>query len=299
MAISPLVSVIITTYKRSDTLSRAVDSVLNQSYDNVEVLVIDDNQADTAYREDTARLMAQYDKYPKVHYIPHGVNKGGPAARNTGLKHAAGKYVTYLDDDDTYRVDKVKEQADFLEANPNYHAVYCGWNKDGKAEAPNVMGDLTFELLSGELLIRTNTIMMVTDTALAIGGWDESYRRNQEVGYLVKYFRAGQIMGAVPKVLIDFDSSDRSNESKPKQYEEDFMFLLDRNKETIERAAEKANRDKKIIYSLRHQNVFLRYLKNKDIKNAGKIYFNRIKVMPVRFNIDLVKYTYNKLTGKI
>jgi len=295
----PLVSIIITTYKRSDLLSRAIHSVLAQDYKNIEILVVDDNDPDTEFRRQTETVMEEFSNESKVRYIKHEKNKNGAAARNTGIKNAKGKYVTYLDDDDMYRPQKVSKQAHYLENHLEFNAVYCGWNKDGKEEAPITEGDISFKLLSGELLIRTNTIMMSREIAVEIGGWDDNYRRNQEVGYLVKYFNDGHVIGSVPEILIDYDSSDRSNVSKPVQNEEDFIYLLKDNEQTIEKAAQETGRDKEIIYSYRFRSILLTYLKNKDFNGAACAYFKYVRKLPVRFNVDLTKYTVNKIKEKI
>jgi len=296
---APLVSVIITTYKRSDYLSKSIDSVIHQDYSNIEILVVDDNNPETSYRQETETLMKQYSDNTNVRYIKHSRNKNGAAARNTGLKYAAGKYVTYLDDDDTYRKKKVSKQVEFLEKNTAFDAVYCGWNKDGKEETPSTEGDLSFEILSGELLVRTNTIMMNRDIAINIGGWDENYRRNQEAVYLLRYFNEGHKIGSVTEVLIDYDSTDRSNSSKPKQNEEDFLYFLNDHENTIDKTEKKAGRKKEIIYSYRFRNVFLTYLKNKEFKEALRFYIYSSGKLPIRFNVDLLNYTIKKIKGEI
>lgn len=291
----PLVSIVITTYKRSNLLNRAIDSVLSQTYDNIEILVIDDNDPDSGYREETESLMQYYLNHSKVHYIKHSENKNGATARNTGLKKAQGHYVTYLDDDDEYRPDKVFEQVKYLEQHNEFDAVYCGWNKDRIEETPSKEGDLSFEILSGELLIRTNTIMMKKEIALSIGGWNENYRRNQEAVYLLRFFNSGYKIGSVQKVLVDYDSSDRGNASGPQKNEEDFRFFLNNHENEIENAARKNNRNKNIIYSKRYVGVLLRYLKFKDYNNAFRIYWEQVKKIPIRYNVDLTIYTYNKI----
>jgi len=295
----PLVSIIITTYKRSNYLSKSIDSVIHQDYSNIEILVIDDNNPESSYRKETETLMQKYISNDNVRYIKHTKNKNGAAARNTGLKYAEGKYVTYLDDDDTYRKEKVSKQVEFLEKNTAFDAVYCGWNKDDKEEAPSTEGDISFEVLSGELLIRTNTIMMNKDIAINIGGWDVNYRRNQEAAYLLRYFNGGHKIGSVTEVLIDYDSTDRSNSSKPKQNEEDFLYFLNDHEKTIDKAAKKAGRKKEIIYSYRFRNVFLTYLKHKKIKEALRFYVYSAGKLPIRFNIDLLDYTVKKIKGEI
>lgn len=295
----PLVSIIITTYKRSNYLSKSIDSVINQDYPDIEILVIDDNNPESSYRQQTEKLMKKYSNNDNVHYIKHIRNKNGAAARNTGLKYAEGKYVTYLDDDDTYRKKKVSKQVEFLEKNTEFDAVYCGWNKDGKEEAPTTEGNISFEILSGELLIRTNTIMMNRNIALNIGGWDENYRRNQEAVYLLRYFNDGYKIGSVAEILIDYDSTDRSNSSKPKQNEEDFLYFLNDHKNTIDNAAKKVGRKKEIIYSYRFRSVFLTYFKNKKFREALRFYTYSVGKLPIRFNVDLFDYTVKKLKGEI
>lgn len=291
----PLVSVIITTYKRPFFLERAVNSILDQTYNNIEVLVIDDNNKNTEYRKETEKVMKKYKNDKRVNYIKHQINKNGAAARNTGIKYAKGKYVTYLDDDDIYKENKVYNQVNYLEENKEYYACYCGWDKNDKRETPKNEGNLAFEILSGELLIRTNTIMMRRDISLEINGWDESYKRHQEVGYLIRYFEAGYLMGSVPKVLVYFDSSDRSNASNPEQNEKDIIYLLEKNRYEIEKTAKISQRNSSIIYSLRYRSVFLNYIKYHDYKNALRIYLKQMKTIPIRFNTDLLKYTYYKL----
>ena len=96
------VSVIIPTYHRSECIVRAVDSVLSQTLQDIEVIVVDDNGKATDEGEKTAKIMAGYTNNPKVIYLRHDVNKNGAAARNTGIRNAAGEYISFLDDDDIY-----------------------------------------------------------------------------------------------------------------------------------------------------------------------------------------------------
>ncbi|UZJ43913.1 glycosyltransferase family 2 protein [Marinimicrobium sp. C6131] len=95
----PLVSVIIPVYNRQKTIARAIDSVLNQSYKNTEIIVVDDGSIDLT--EEVVKNL-----YRNILYIKK--NNGGPAsARNIGLKNASGDYIAYLDSDDTWPKDKL------------------------------------------------------------------------------------------------------------------------------------------------------------------------------------------------
>jgi glycosyltransferase involved in cell wall biosynthesis len=86
-------SVVICTYNRADRVGRAINSVLNQTFEDLELIVVDDGSIDN-----TAVVVATFDD-PRMHYVRRD-NGGLSAARNTGVAHATGRYVTFLDDDD-------------------------------------------------------------------------------------------------------------------------------------------------------------------------------------------------------
>lgn len=288
MTYKPLVSVIITTYKRAQMLKRAIDSVLNQSYKNIEVIVVDDNNPDTEYRRLTEDKISTYEGNEKVKYVKHSKNMNGAAARNTGIKESSGEIVCFLDDDDWYYEDKIELQVNYLINNKQFNAVYCGWKREGKEFTPQVEGDLSFELLNGEALIYTNSIMMWKAAAIKCGGWDEEFKRNQEAVFLLRFFNAGYKIGAVKKVLLEFDISDRSNQLSPIKNHEQMDLYLAKNQYIIEKI--KIKNAKKIIYSYRYRGVLLYYIKKGEIINAIKLYFKMIVYIPIRFNNDLLKY---------
>lgn len=292
---SLLVSVIIPTYKRADSLSRAIDSVLGQSYKNLEVIVVDDNNANTKYRTHTQSIMQQYKNDRRVIYIQHKHNQNGAAARNTGIYISKGEFLCFLDDDDWYKPEKIEKQVDYMLNHPEYDAVYCGWTRNNQDIIPTKVGDLTFELLSGINIIFTNTIMVKKSAALQIGGWDERFRRNQEAAFLLRYFYYGYKIGVVSEILVEFDTTDRSNASNPKKNEEDFNFFLEIHKDNISRVEKIHKNAKQIIYSYRYRGVLLKYLKDKDYKGAIKLYFKMIKIMPLRFNKDLIEYISKRI----
>ena len=94
----PLVSVVIPTYGGAEFLKRCVDSVLSQTYPNIEIIVVDDNGLDTPNQLLTAKVMAEYNNNASVKYVCHKVNINGSAARNTGFKNSKGEYIALLDD---------------------------------------------------------------------------------------------------------------------------------------------------------------------------------------------------------
>ncbi len=102
----PLVSVVIPTYNRADLIRRAIDSVLSQSYQNWEIIVVDDNSQDRT--AEVVQTIADGDR--PIHYYRHPTNLGGSAARNTGIKEAQGEYIAFLDSDDVWLPQKLELQ---------------------------------------------------------------------------------------------------------------------------------------------------------------------------------------------
>ncbi|MES2439820.1 MAG: glycosyltransferase family 2 protein [Verrucomicrobiota bacterium] len=104
----PFVSVIIPTYNRADTVARTIQSVLDQTYQPMEVIVVDDGSTDQ-----TLEVLEQFDSRIQVIRQPNG---GPSAARNNGVAHSKGAIIAFLDSDDTWRKDKLEHQVRMMEA---------------------------------------------------------------------------------------------------------------------------------------------------------------------------------------
>lgn len=106
----PMVSVIVPTRNRPDMLRNSLQSILNQTYSNFEIIVINDGG------DDIQPLIDSLNKRNTIRYISHECSKDRSAARNTGLRAARGKYIAYLDDDDRYYPDHLRVLVNFLES---------------------------------------------------------------------------------------------------------------------------------------------------------------------------------------
>lgn len=111
---SAKVSVVIPTYKRSEFLLRALDSVLSQTWPDIEAVIVDDNGVGSPYREATQTALAPYASDPRVKIVLNEKNLGGALARNEGIKAAKGEFITFLDDDDVFLPEKVEVQAGMM-----------------------------------------------------------------------------------------------------------------------------------------------------------------------------------------
>lgn len=294
----PLVSVIIPTYKRANLLPRAIDSVLNQTYKNIEVIVVDDNSPDTVHRKNAEITMKDYENNSKVKYIQHRKNKNGSAARNTGIKEARGTYVAFLDDDNYYFSTKIEKQINYLLNHPQYKAAYCGLKTKDKDIVPTQVGDLTFEQLSGTNIIDTNMILIEKSVVLSFGGWDERLKRNQDVSFMLRYFKTGNKIGVISEPLAYYDLSDRSNVAKPRENEKNIDLFLKYYGEQVKLCDNRIKNASKKIYSSRYRAVLFSYLKDKDFKGAIQLYFKMIKKAPFIFNIYLLDALLKKIINK-
>ena len=113
---TPRVSVVIPTYKRPEELKRAVASVLLQDYDDIEILIIDDNPPESETRAATEAAVASL-QGPIIH-LKNEKSLGGGGARNRGIEHANGEFIAFLDDDDEWLPGKLKRQVELLDSFP-------------------------------------------------------------------------------------------------------------------------------------------------------------------------------------
>jgi len=219
----PRVSVIIPTYDRADVLGRAVDSVLAQTRTDLEVLVVDDASTDR-----TPDVVADYDD-PRVRYLRHAENRGGSAARNTGIGAANGDYLAFLDSDDAWRPRKLERQLDRLAGRSDeWVAAYCDATfvdggvrsrtaaaverltgvlsaGDGRVEGGS---ELIGPVLADDLHTSAgSTLLVERDTVTAIGGFDESFARFQDAEFLVRVLDEGKL-AHVPEPLVERFASD-------------------------------------------------------------------------------------------
>lgn len=113
------VSVIIPTYNRKNVIENSIQSVLNQTYPDFELLIIDDGSTD-----DTKELIDEI-KDPRLRYIRLPENKGVAAARNVGIAEAKYDYIAFQDSDDLWMETKLEKQMKVISENPDIGLVYC------------------------------------------------------------------------------------------------------------------------------------------------------------------------------
>lgn len=206
---SSLVSVIIPTYKRPDTLDRAINSVLNQTYKNIEIFVVDDNNPDSEGRHLTIEKMREFENNPRIHYIKQPKNMNGSVARNTGAWASKGDFIAFLDDDDEFLPEKIESQLKRFSELPDdyvvcYNAFYTQKEGGQRRLAPeNREGYRFMEALTRELSIQAGSNMLIKRFAFEeINGFDESFIRSQDKEIVTRLLKKYKIAYCpVPGVL--------------------------------------------------------------------------------------------------
>ena len=290
-----LVSVIIPTYKRADLLSKCIESILEQTYKNVQVIVVDDNDPDTEWRNNTATLMNKYKTDKRVLYVQHEYNKNGSAARNTGFRVSEGEFVCFLDDDDIFLPFKIEKQVEFLLNNLQYAACCCDYKKEGKEYVLELKTDYSEDILLSNNTPQTSGIMFRRLAINSIGGFDESYIRHQDYELLLRYFAAGFLMGKVNDILYVRERAENSNLPNGKKMEGVKEKFLGQFMQNIELICQRDKQFKKKVFVVNYFTVLKCYLKDKNFKDAFRILRKCIKIDAILFIRELFLMIFSTL----
>ena len=171
----PKVSVIIPTYNRAEFLRSTITSVLNQTFQDFEIIVIDDAS------QDHTREVVNSLNDERIRYIRHERNKGVAAARNTGIVNAKSDYIAFLDDDDEWFPEKLQKQFNLLEScPPTIGVVYTGSLRIEESSKkilskifPKKRGDIFDEILTTNRAADTSTIFLRKQCFEKVGLFDE------------------------------------------------------------------------------------------------------------------------------
>ncbi|MBI1789613.1 MAG: glycosyltransferase [Acidobacteria bacterium] len=187
----PLVSVVIACYNQGRYLRDAIESALAQTHPNLEILVVDDGSTD-----ETAQVARAF---PRVGYIRQD-NRGLPAARNTGLRESAGRYLVFLDADDRLLPHAVQSGLDCFRRYPDSGFVFGAYRNihdDGTPaptdSIPNVERDHYWRLLQGNFIGMHATVMYSRQVLEAAEGFDERLRACEDYELYLRLARSCKI----------------------------------------------------------------------------------------------------------
>lgn len=200
-----LVSVVIPTHNRADLLPRAIDSVLNQTYSNFEIIVVSDGSTDN-----TEEVVKSYSvKDSRIRFIGYSPARGGNIARNTGIEAANGEYVAFLDDDDEWMTEKLEKQVELLNRDDEVGLVYTGvhiiyvnerveYNSMSKER-----GDLKRRILIDNCVGTTSTVVIRKSILQKSGMFDVELRALQDFDLWIRIAQYSKI-DVVPEPMINY-----------------------------------------------------------------------------------------------
>ncbi|WP_205413101.1 glycosyltransferase family 2 protein [Austwickia chelonae] len=201
---SPLVSVIVPAYRRAGTIRRAVESALTQTVTDLEVIVVDDGSRDGT--DEVVRSIGD----DRVRLFTHETNRGGNAARQTGMDQARGTWLAFLDSDDLWLPEKLEKQLQRLaEHGPQYGFCYTWYDielNDGSFLPPRevrVEGLHRPELIAEPLVGTFSTMMVSRAVAEQVGGVDLTLPACQDWEFVVRVSQATGVC-VVPQVLVHY-----------------------------------------------------------------------------------------------
>jgi glycosyltransferase involved in cell wall biosynthesis len=225
------VSIIIPTYNRPGYLSGAIETALNQAYNNVEIIVVDDG-SEKEYSKD---IISQYPDSIKL--AINDTNKGLSATRNKGIRQSSGSYIAFLDDDDRWHRTKLAEQVKVLEQNPQAGLATClvaaitPDNELVHCETKAPSGDCSDELLISNTIGTPSRILVRRSAIDDVGKFDESLPTKQDWDFYLRLCQSWEI-AAVSEHLC-FRTIHESMSSSPEAAKRDKEAILEKHEDLV------------------------------------------------------------------
>lgn len=216
-----LVSIIIPTFKRADLLPRAISSALEQTYKNIEVLVVSDNEPNDEYTMKARQTVDSFND-SRVRLITQEHHVNGAVARNLGIRTAKGEFLSFLDDDDYIDADKIERQVYVLSAlDKTWGGVCCRYKayKNGQlieVSTPFKSGHIYKKVLFRQIKTQTNSLLLRREALLSTRMFDETLLRNQDVQLLVD-FTFKYKLKYMDEMLNNLDYDDNKNRPTPQK----------------------------------------------------------------------------------
>lgn len=247
----PLVSVVIPTHNRCDLLWRAISSALQQTYTNLEVIVVSDGSEDS-----TDALMEQISEQ-RVRYIAYHPSKGANVARNTGIAEAKGEYVAFLDDDDEWYPQKIEKQIQLISKNESIGLVCTGiraiYVKENitKDYVPPAKEDSSKEILIRNCIGSTTTVLVEKALLDLCGGFDPQLGALQDYDLWIRLCQKTKV-GVVREPCVDYYVYTQNNQisSHTENYEKAILYIERKYQSKLEAMAKSEKRIRKRTFCL-------------------------------------------------
>ena len=225
----PLVSVIIPAYNAENTITETIFSVLNQTFKDLEVIVIDDGSKDK-----TTELVLEIED-SRVKLFPYE-NGGVALARNRGISHASGEYISFLDHDDLWTPDKIEAQISALRKSPDASVAYS-WTINMYSEEKPIRftklspakfeGDVYSQLLVHNFICSGSNILVRAAAIKSIEGFDPTPVSNEDWDFYLRLAAKWSFV-VVPQYQIIYRHTGNSMSSQVQRSEKGGLILIDK-----------------------------------------------------------------------
>jgi glycosyltransferase involved in cell wall biosynthesis len=230
----PIVSIVIPTFNRAGMIHRAIESVKLQTFNDWELIVVDD--ASTDITEEIIRTYVRDDK--RIRYIKHEKNQGGSAARNSGIEKSKGSYIALLDDDDRWYPEKLRLQVDVSKNYPEAGFIYSGFcyvdyetDQIIKSVIPRYQGNVSSIILKSNI-IGSPTPLIRNECFQRAGLFDEQLTSYQDWDMWIRislYYSFAYVKECLAEVTMHGRqiSNDLSSkiDSRKKLFDKYFNFI--------------------------------------------------------------------------
>jgi len=227
----PTVSVVIPTYKRRKKLVRAVNSVINQTYEDINIYVVNDDPT-----EDVSDVLPNSNS---INYIHHDENRGAPVARNNGIRASQSQYIAFLDDDDAWKPTKIsKQMGRFEELDDSYGLVYTGRDiiQDGvlvDTDIPEEEGWIKDRLLLNNI-IPSETPVVRRECFDTVEMFDPTFESCQDIDLWIRLAEEYKIANVPESLAISYQGDEKRISTNPERRYLGHKRLLEKHKKSFE-----------------------------------------------------------------
>lgn len=286
------VSAIITTCNRIEYLKRAINSVYNQTYSNIEIIVVDDGSTDET------KKFCKKEKRIKYIYIPKNEHKNGNYARNLGIKNSSGEFIAFLDDDDEWMSTKIEKQMQLILKNKEISLVYTKmkyevnngeyYYYDKISPIKNYAKECFYSMIA-----LTSSILVRKDALYSIGLFDENLNYWQDTELMIRICQKYKV-SCIDEPLVLYRKNIKDKKRLTNNID-GFLNAVDYiNNKFKNEISKLSSEEKKLRERLIYLDVANRYSNLKMSKESRKYLLKVFKLYPTLKNF--IKYIFN-ITG--
>lgn len=271
-----LVSVVIPTFNRANRIIKTIESVLNQTYNNLEIIIIDDNSTDNTYEVIQPYLSEN------IRYYKNEINVGGSKSRNIGVTHCRGDLVAFLDSDDEWLSKKIELQVNKFISNNDIDMIYTKYylvnennNKKLIFKESEELDNELLSILCKNFIGTTSTICIKKNVFNKIKGFDEQLPSCQDWDLYIRVLSNGYNVAMIDTPCLNYYYHNNSITGNINNVIKGHEMVLEKIKKII-KSKNIDNRSYKIIISSNYERLAHIYMKNKRIKEGRKYFIKSI-----------------------